>query len=282
MAYVEHQFELEHLQLSARIWGQGNQRKVIALHGWLDNCASFNQLAPKLNAEIVALDLAGHGLSGRRNNMAPYNIWEDVVEIFAVANAMGWEAFSLIGHSRGAMIAALAAGSWPERVQSLVLLDGIWPQPEPLENAPQQLARSVKIMLSSNRKRATVYPTRDKAIHARMNSAWPILQSSAEAFAERGVVADQGGYIWCADPKLQLPSAVKLSQEQIEAFVGRISANILLVLAEDGVLVKMPELAPQLDDWPKINTLQLPGSHHFHMEGQEADIAQGIAAFWAD
>ncbi len=277
MDYTDQQFELEHLDICARVWGQGKAHKVIALHGWLDNCASFNELAPLLDAHVVALDMAGHGLSGHRSHMAPYNIWEDVVEIFAVADRLGWESFSLVGHSRGAMVAAIAAGAWPGRVEHLVLLDGIWPEPTEESMAPQQLSRSVKTMLSPKRKKATLYASRDKAIEARMNSVWSITRQSSEALAERGVIAQGDGYIWRADPKLQLPSAVKLSRGQIDAFMQAITAQTLLVLAQDGVLAKMPNLVPQLANYPSIKVAHLPGKHHFHLEGQASHIAELIS-----
>jgi pimeloyl-ACP methyl ester carboxylesterase len=49
---------------------QDDTRKILCLHGWLDNAASFNRLAPLLldstgtPTEIVCLDFPGHGLSG--------------------------------------------------------------------------------------------------------------------------------------------------------------------------------------------------------------------------
>lgn len=274
--FTERQFTLEHLTIGARVWGLGKPNKVLALHGWLDNCASFNQLAPLLDAEVVALDLAGHGLSGHRNHLAPYNIWEDVVEIFAVADQLGWDEFSLLGHSRGAMVAMVAAGAWPRRVSTLILLDGIWPDPTEEERAPKQLGRSVRQMLSPNRKKATVYESWDKAIVARMNSFWPINRESSEALAERGLIARDGGYVWRADPKLQLPSAVKLTQGQIHAFVHEITAQCLLVLAEQGIMTKFEGLTQELSHFPKVEVKTVPGSHHFHMEGAAAIIATAI------
>src|SRR5690606_41685879 len=62
--------------------------------------ASFDVLAPQLeNVHLIALDCAGHGFSGHRSS---YNIWEDVGELFAVADLLGWNEFALLGHSRGA------------------------------------------------------------------------------------------------------------------------------------------------------------------------------------
>lgn len=273
--YTEQVFELEHLSLNARVSGRGQRHKVLALHGWLDNCASFNRLTPLIdNAHIVALDMAGHGLSGHRQHMAPYNIWEDIVEIFSVVDQLGWDSFSLLGHSRGAMVATIAAGTLPERVTNLILLDGIWPEEISESQAAEQLARSVNLILGPNRKRPTLYASREKALLARMKSAWPVNRDSAMALAERGLLTVDGGFIWRADPKLQLPSAVKLTRGQINAFIDAISAKVQLILAEDGVMLKAPKLVHRINEYPKIETVRIPGTHHFHMESATEAIAE--------
>lgn len=276
--FTEQEFELEHLTLRARVWGQGRAHKVIALHGWLDNSASFNWLAPLLDAHVVALDTAGHGLSDYRNVLAPYNIWEDAAEIFAVADQLGWEQFTLVGHSRGAMVSMIMAGSWPERITDLVLLDGMFPEFTPEEKAPEQLQKSIRSLLSPHRKRATVYQTWDAAIAARMNSMWAVERSTSEALAERGVKAVEGGYIWQADPKLQLPSAVKLTKGFVQAYLRGIEANTLLIVAEEGIAKQFENSREQLEFFPKIDVKTLPGKHHFHMEGQAPAIAELINA----
>ncbi len=75
----ERQFEIDSLRFAAQQWGDESGRPVLALHGWLDNSASFTPLAPQLRGlNIIALDMAGHGQSCHRPGSAPYNIWEDV------------------------------------------------------------------------------------------------------------------------------------------------------------------------------------------------------------
>ena len=57
------------LTLRGKCWGPADGRPVLALHGWLDNASSFDLVAPALAARgfrVVALDLAGHGLSDHR------------------------------------------------------------------------------------------------------------------------------------------------------------------------------------------------------------------------
>jgi pimeloyl-ACP methyl ester carboxylesterase len=63
----ETSFEIGGLRLAARVHGPADGRPVLAAHGWLDNAASFDHLAPLLpGLRLVALDLAGHGRSGHR------------------------------------------------------------------------------------------------------------------------------------------------------------------------------------------------------------------------
>ena len=47
-------------------WSNPGAPRVLALHGWLDNAASFIPLAPYLAGfDLIALDLPGHGQIGR-------------------------------------------------------------------------------------------------------------------------------------------------------------------------------------------------------------------------
>ena len=55
------------LRLVAKCWGKPEGLPVLALHGWLDNAATFDHLAPFLpEFRLVSLDLPGHGFSDHR------------------------------------------------------------------------------------------------------------------------------------------------------------------------------------------------------------------------
>ena len=91
--------------------GDPNGPKVLALHGWLDNAASFSRLAPLLDGvRIVALDLPGHGHSDHRPLGAAYNIWDYAHDVLQTAEQFGWRRFSLLGHSMGAIVCVLKTG----------------------------------------------------------------------------------------------------------------------------------------------------------------------------
>src|SRR5690554_1343394 len=237
----ELRFQVDGLSFAAQEWGTSGQMPVLALHGWLDNSASFSVLAPHLKSlHIVAVDLAGHGQSDHRPGSAPYNIWEDVAEIFAIADHLGWSRFALMGHSRGAVIGMLAAGTFPARISHLAMIEGLWPEPPPANEAPEQLARSIKQGRALARKPLRVYPDLDHAISARERGMFPLSYPAARALSERGVREVPEGLSWSTDQRLFAPSAVKLTLEQIQAFIQRIEAPIKVILAEQGI----PQMFP--------------------------------------
>ena len=98
------------LQLAALRWHAGAPRRVLALHGWLDNAASFAGLAPRLDGcDTVALDLPGHGRSDHRPPGVHYHFVDFIPDVLAAADYLGWSQFALLGHSLGAGIGCFTA-----------------------------------------------------------------------------------------------------------------------------------------------------------------------------
>ena len=63
------------INVASKTHGDPQNPWVIALHGWLDNAASFNALAPLLkDVYVIALDLPGHGHSDAMASPDHYTI----------------------------------------------------------------------------------------------------------------------------------------------------------------------------------------------------------------
>jgi pimeloyl-ACP methyl ester carboxylesterase len=275
-------FNVQGAQFAAQAWGNPDHLPVLALHGWLDNSASFFSLASHLkNVYIVALDLAGHGRTDHRQSSAPYNIWEDVPEIFAIAEQLTWKKFALLGHSRGAIISVLAAGTFPERISHLALIEGALPEIISSEDAPRQLASSIKGINARLGKKLTAYPDKESAIKARENGMFPLSNQAAKLLTERGLKQLDHGYCWSSDQRLLAPSAVKLLPEQMAAFISQITCPISLVLGEEGMPKLFPNYLNSVKSHPKINFTILPGGHHLHMEQGVANVAAVFNPFFA-
>ncbi len=275
-------FRVGEQNFQAQEWGQAGQLPVIALHGWLDNSASFDAMAPHLQGvHLVALDMAGHGRSDHRSANRPYNIWEDVAEVFAIADQLGWQNFACLGHSRGCMTSMLMAGCFPQRITHLALIDGLWPQPLSADEAPRQLARSIEQVSRRQAGRVPCYSDRESAIRRRMQGGNPLSYEAASALLKRGLrAADEGGgYYLTTDPRLMAASAVKLSWEQITAFMKAIQAPIRLVLADDGIVKMFADFPRALAEFPEVQLQPMSGGHHLHMEDKAQDIGVLFSQF---
>lgn len=259
----EVRLSLGHIELAAHLFGPEDGLPVIALHGWLDNANSFARLAPQLKGlRIVALDLAGHGHSDHRPAGVGYHLADYVQDVLLVAGQLGWQRFSLLGHSLGAIISVLLAGALPERVERLALIDGLLPLTDEAGQAPERLGEALLARLALGDKKKPVYSDPERAIQARMSGRLPVSREAAQLLAQRGLMAVPGGYTWRSDSRLTLPTAVRFTPEQALAFARRIRCPSLLVLAEDGLLSAHRAL---LEDLP-ISIHSLPGGHHLHLD----------------
>ena len=117
---------------------RGKAPRVLCLHGWLDNAASFVPLAPLLDTlDLLALDLPGHGHSEHRHNTARYHFIDYLFNVDAALDALGWEDCHLLGHSLGAAFSASISAGAPERVRSIVLLDTMGPVSVTADSTPE-------------------------------------------------------------------------------------------------------------------------------------------------
>ena len=260
-------------------WGNDHAGvPTLALHGWLDNAASFAMLAPELpQLELWAIDMPGHGLSDHRRPPGSYNIWDDLLDILALADELGWQRFNILAHSRGAIISVLLAATMPERIARMVLLDGIWPMPSKAADAPSLLRQYLLDQRGAASKKSSSYASVAAAVAARQR-ATGLGQEAATLIVERSIEAqDDGSFSWRSDPRLMLTSAFKLTQAHINAFVEAISTPTLLLLAAEG-FARYPGIDEALRQFPDIECRTLQGGHHLHMEAA-ASVAPLVAGF---
>ncbi|WP_191832728.1 alpha/beta hydrolase [Pseudomonas fluorescens] len=261
----EVRLSLGHIELAGHLFGPADGVPVIALHGWLDNANSFALLAPKLRGlRILALDLAGHGHSEHRPAGAGYALWDYAHDVLRAAEQMGWERFALLGHSLGAIVSVVLAGSLPERITHLALIDGVIPPTSGPQDAAERMGMALQAQLRLDSKRKAVHPTLEQAIQARMKGLVAVSREAAELLAQRGLMPVPGGYTWRSDSRLTLPSPTRLSEAQALSFVQRIACPAKLVVAADGMLARHTALLEQLPFTREV----LPGGHHLHMNDE--------------
>lgn len=255
-------------RLAARAWGEPALPKLLALHGWLDNAASFDALAPLLcgHFHIVAVDFPGHGHSQWRPLGAWYHYVDYLSDALAAADALGWQRFGLLGHSLGAAVASMLAGACPERVERLLLIEGLGPITGAVDDAAKQLGHALIERANANTKAPRVFADLDEAVTARMR-AGDLSVTAARALVERGVKPVGGGLTWSTDPRLMLASPVRYVEEQILAVLREIRAPTGLILAQpEQPYMPREAMDTRIAQVAGIEVTRLSGAHHLHME----------------
>lgn len=100
---------------------------VLALHGWFGSAAAWGSLRPHLNGSefsYVFPDYRGYGT--REGIAGDYSIAESARDVLALADELGFEEFSVVGHSMGGSVMQRILADAPDRVRALV---GISPVP---------------------------------------------------------------------------------------------------------------------------------------------------------
>ena len=276
----EIRIQLPHIDLAARVYGPEDGQPVLALHGWLDNAMTFDLLAPKLQGlRIVAIDMAGHGHSGHRAPGAGYQLWDYALDALMATQQLGWEKFSLLGHSLGGIISVLVAGAVPERIERVALIDRLLPDTGESDKAPKKLGQALLAHIDLAAKKKTIYPTVEQAVQVRIRGFMPVSQLASELLAQRGLSPVAGGYSWSTDSRLTLPSPLRLTRAHAAAFVHAVQCPMSLVLAEQGVLSKEPDFIKFLSTLD-LDVQRLPGGHHLHLDDEQG--AQAVAACLQD
>lgn len=263
------------VKLAYKIWQAEKSKKILALHGWLDNAASFDYLAELLSDYcIVAPDFAGQGFSEHRPASANYHLWDDVLDMRLLLQHLNWPEYTLMGHSRGAMVATMLATSLKEQVKRLLLIDAVMPIPVANDKAAEQLQRFLddNLQLKSNR----YFASKEQAIAVRAKAShFPL--ALAETLAERQLSQSEQGWYWHIDERLKAASALKLNEEQNQAFLNALICPVDVFVAEQGmgrleIMRKTAKLMPHFN-WHFIDTI-----HHFHMTEHAEEIRKSCFA----
>ena len=270
--------ETSNLRLSALSWGASEKPPVIALHGWLDNAASFVPLAELLdNFHLIAIDFPGHGKSEHRRGVNAYHFVDYATDVLLAANALGFSEFSLLGHSLGAGVAALICAAAPKRVQSLAMIEGLAPVSGRPEAMLDQLQKHIDA-ISRPRSAARIFETIEQAAQAR-KAAGDLSLKAAQLIAERNLIATEGGYKWRTDRCLNKPSPVYLTELHVETYLSQLQCDTLLIRSNQGILKNWNSLQGRESLIKSATIVDIDGGHHCHMDNPQS-IAPHLLRFF--
>ena len=176
-----------------------------------------------------------------------------------MADYLDWDTFALIGHSMGAGISTLIAGTFPDRIQNLVLLEGAGPLAADASRAPSQLAKALEDEVRAAEASPRTFPDMEAAVAARL----------------RDSDLDTGA---THDPRLRTRSRVRLTENQVLAFLAAIACPVLAVRALQGWPFPEELVMARLKTIRHLQTAEIEGGHHVHLTHPER-VAPVISQF---
>lgn len=255
---------------------------IVALHGWMDNAATFDCLAPLIPGHpFVAMDLPGHGFSDPRPAGFRYHNADYFDDVLAVLDALyPQQKVILLGHSLGAGIQMMLAGLLPERVQALVMIEGLGP----LTADPSNYVDMTRQALASYRDfRPGRKPIADEAVavQARMNGITGVLSEQASRIlCSRSLARNADGELyWLTDKRLRQNSLMRFSEPQVLACIRAIAAPVLLVRGASGAPFEQLAGAARLEAFANLQQVTVAGRHHLHLDESPAEVAAQVRAF---
>jgi pimeloyl-ACP methyl ester carboxylesterase len=247
---------------------------------------SFARLAPLLaeNTTVHAVDMAGHGHSGHRPPGYSYWLMDYVGDLSELVERHFPESerypLDLVGHSLGGIVCALYAAAFPERVRRLVMIDSLGALSRPARETIPQLRRALQKRRAGSAAPA-VYPDVQSAARIREGGLSPLSPEAARTLVPRNMRTEAGGFIWRTDARLRHPTPLMMTEEQVRASLSAIQTPTLFVRAEEGLLVSRSGLDSRADLVPNLETVDVPGGHHCHLDGEVTPVAETINRFLA-
>ena len=139
------------VELDVQLAGDPGAPAVILLHGFPESHRTWRGIVPDLASDhrIVAPDQRGYARSTKPAGVEAYAPERIVADLVALADRLGIQRFTLVGHDWGGAVAWMAALKHPDRVERLAIV-----------NAPHPLIFQRSLFDNKEQRRASQYITR--------------------------------------------------------------------------------------------------------------------------
>jgi pimeloyl-ACP methyl ester carboxylesterase len=257
-------YESHGLRLHYADWGNKSAPPLLLIHGGLDHCRTWDAVAQQLQPHfhILAPDLRGHGDSEWAKGSS-YTLSDNVVDIARLVHSADLNDVAIVGHSMGGMVAQAYAGTYPERVSRLAVLDGTFlsnSQPAPIA---EQMSRWIDQLDRISQIEPSSFKTVEEAAQRLSTRNRRLTSVQALHLARHGVRRhDDGFYRWKFDHYQRARAPYRLSTEDYIGLWSRIACPTLLMWGNESFLPD-PEAAGLLVHFRQAEMLKIAGAGHW-------------------
>jgi pimeloyl-ACP methyl ester carboxylesterase len=274
-------FVSQGLRLHYADWRNEGAPPILLVHGGRDHCRSWDLIARALQPHfhVLAPDLRGHGDSDWTKG-GSYALTEYVYDLSRLVRHAGAQKVAIIGHSMGGMIGLIYAGTFPDQVSALVVLDGVTVLPnEKTGPAHERIAKYVGQLEKLEAREPRRYSTIEEAA-AQMrahNKRLPgELALHLATFGARRNADDT--YSWKFDPYQTARAPQRLSGEDHVSLWSRITCPVLLLHPAESFL-QNSETAGVASYFQNARSETISGAGHWLQHDKPEEVLRAIRAF---
>ena len=222
---TSHSYVSQRLRLHYLDWGNPDAPPLLLIHGNRDHAHNWDWTAARLQDRyhIIAPDLRGHGDS-QWSAGSMYAPAEFVYDIAQLVHQQQLAPLRVVAHSLGGNVALRYAGTYPEDVERLVVIEGgaaSCPRHQ-RPAAPERMRAWIETQRSLAARQPRRYATLDDA-YRRMLEANPHLSAEqARHLTIHGANQNEDGtYTWKFDNYIHASQALDLPADDVRAAVAQ-------------------------------------------------------------
>jgi pimeloyl-ACP methyl ester carboxylesterase len=268
-------------------WGEPAAEPLILIHGFLDHARSWEPFVAELEKKspattwIIAPDCRGHGDSGWVGAGGYYHFPDYVWDLDRLVESLDARTITLLGHSMGGTISFLYAGTFPDRVRKLVLVEGIGPIAMQFVDSPPRMERWLAEVKALSHRKIVEYATLEKAAE-RLRRKNPRLKPElALELARSGMKQTDGGkWVWKFDPLHRTAAPQPFYSRQAVEFFRRIECPILLVNGKESRQTPRPDIEERINAIAHRSLAEISDAGHMVHHDNPAGLAEVVTAFF--
>lgn len=265
-----HRVECNGCDISYLAWGDHGAPGLVFIHGGAAHAHWWSFLVPLLadHYRVVAMDLSGHGDSGRR---ADYRLADWADEVLAVAGDADMAPEPVVvGHSMGGFVSIGTAAQHGDRLRGIVILDSPVSAPDPEMEAARQGNIFGPLRVYADVDTAL---TRFRTVPEQEHYL-PYVMDHVGRHSLRAV---DGGVSWKYDPNIFVPARSEPRQ-----LLPRVSCRVALFRAEHGLVT--PEIGDYMYDLlgRVAPVVEIPEAGHHLMLDQPLLLLTALRTLLAD
>ena len=234
---------------------------VLALHGWFGDETAFDAMRDAMSLdEFTYAFMAYRGYGVSKQQRGSYTMQEIAADALALADALEWPEFSVVGHSMGGMAAQRVLADAPRRVKKLVAVTPVPASGVPFDGETWKLFDGAARSLDNRR------GIIDFSTGGRLSKAW--IDRMARYSAETATIEAFAAY-------LQAWAKTDFSEE----IKGRTIPLKVIVGAHDQALPAEVMQATYLAWYPNAELEVMANAGHYPMNETPVALATSIEAF---